>query len=105
MLSAPRGGAAKTAENGAFYTTYAASRTTGMNPILSSVWTFSTALAGQRTGAQPRWNCAGRGRARASRAIFKPAPTELRQKTPTPSNLRATQGVELVARGAQEAER
>ena len=40
MLFASRGGEAKTAENGAFYTTVAASHTTGMNPILSSLRAF-----------------------------------------------------------------
>jgi hypothetical protein len=48
MLLACRGGQAKTAENGAFYTMLAASHTTGMNPILSSLLAFATALTTQQ---------------------------------------------------------
>ncbi len=51
MLSASCCGEAKTAENGAFYTTLAALHTTGMSPILSSLRAFSTALTVPATPA------------------------------------------------------
>ncbi len=53
MLLASRGGEAKTAENGAFYTMLAASHTTGMNPILSSLRAFATALTAQAHPLRP----------------------------------------------------
>jgi hypothetical protein len=115
MLSACQGGQAKTAENGAFYTTYGALHTTGMSPILSSLLgpcdrrSNRAALhAGRRQTFHDRASPTVPEAGRITDAPLAPRLSELGGQIATegkPSNLRAAQGVELVARGPQEAKR